>query len=223
MDKNQLKGYLGIVVEMEQACFFQEQLRKNLEYKCNSLGIPKSIPRPIREEAKSSFGTGTIGIGLLFGAIAWFIAGFFLHDIIDGYGSIIAFFVFIICGAIVYSGIIISCDYDAAKAVEKKYNEALALYNRLKAQDEARVQNEKLQKIFLEHELGVIAETHSNTKSKLDKIYEKNILYPKYRDFVAVCTIYEYICSGICSELEGSDGAYRLYETESRLDKIVTI
>lgn len=98
----------------------------------------------------------------------------------------------------------------------------MALYNQDKAKDEARVQNEKLQKIFIENELGIIAETYRNTKSKLDKIYAKNILYPKYRNFVAVCTMYEYISSGRCSELEGRDGAYNLYEMESRMDKIVT-
>ena len=222
MRESQLKEYLGIASEMEQTCFLQEQLRLNLESKYKCLGIPKNIPRPILEEVTSSFGISTIGIGLLFGAIAWFIAGFFLYGNIDGYDPGIAFFVFVICGAVIYSGIIISGDSAAAKENEEKYSKALALYNQDKAKDEARVQNEKLQKIFIENELGIIAETYRNTKSKLDKIYAKNILYPKYRNFVAVCTMYEYISSGRCSELEGRDGAYNLYEMESRMDKIVT-
>ena len=82
MRESQLKEYLGIASEMEQTCFLQEQLRLNLESKYKCLGIPKNIPRPILEEVRSSFGISTIGIGLLFGAIAWFIAGFFYMEIL---------------------------------------------------------------------------------------------------------------------------------------------
>lgn len=37
-----------------------------------------------------------------------------------------------------------------------------------------------------------------------------------------MCSLYEYICAGRCSTLEGHEGAYNLYETEMRLDQIIT-
>ena len=36
-----------------------------------------------------------------------------------------------------------------------------------------------------------------------------------------VCSLYEYICAGRCTELEGHEGAYNIIETEIRLDHII--
>ena len=222
MNKEQLKEYLGIVTEMEQSCFFQNGLRKQLSDKCNLLGIPKSISHPIREEPPSFFSGRTIVEGLLLGIITWFFSGFILYEIIDGYTPGTSLLIFILLGVVISCWISISKDSAASKEFEKKYKEALTSYNQAIAQDDVRVQKENLQKEILKDELAVINKTYQSTKSNLDKIYEKNILYPKYRNFVAVCTMYEYVCSGRCAELEGRDGAYNLYELESRMDKIVT-
>lgn len=53
------------------------------------------------------------------------------------------------------------------------------------------------------------------------KLYDKNILHPKYRNMTAVCTILEYFETGRCSSLTGSDGAYNLYESEIRQNLII--
>lgn len=62
----------------------------------------------------------------------------------------------------------------------------------------------------------------------LQKLYDMDIIYPKYRNFVAVAQLYEYLESGRCTTLEGYEGAYNLYEAELRqsiiinqLDKII--
>ena len=55
----------------------------------------------------------------------------------------------------------------------------------------------------------------------LGKLYAENIIYPKYRNMVAVTMIYEYLESGRCSQLEGPDGAYNLYEMELRQNIII--
>lgn len=55
----------------------------------------------------------------------------------------------------------------------------------------------------------------------LGKLYAENIIYPKYRNMVAVTTIYEYLESGRCNRLEGPDGAYNLYEMELRQNIII--
>jgi hypothetical protein len=58
-------------------------------------------------------------------------------------------------------------------------------------------------------------------EESLDKIYSKNIVYSKYRNLIAISTLYEYFESGRCSELEGSNGAYNLYENELRANIII--
>lgn len=197
-------------------------MKEQLSHQCSLLGIPKAIPHPVREETHSSFSGSSIVVGLLLGVIVWFFSGFVLYEVIDGYDPGTSLLVFALLGPVISCCISISNDNATSKANEKKYKEALAAYNQAKAQDDVRVQKENLQKKVLEDELAVINETYQTTKSNLDKIYKKNVLYPKYRNFVAVCTMYEYVCSGRCAELEGSDGAYNLYEMESRMDKIVT-
>lgn len=66
--------------------------------------------------------------------------------------------------------------------------------------------------------------THPLTELKqtLSHLYDKNIIYPKYRNMVAVCTIFEYLESGRCTELEGPNGAYNLYESELRQNIIIS-
>jgi hypothetical protein len=48
-----------------------------------------------------------------------------------------------------------------------------------------------------------------------------NVIFPKYLDFIAITTIYEYFISGRVSELTGPHGAYNLYEEELRQNIII--
>jgi len=59
------------------------------------------------------------------------------------------------------------------------------------------------------------------TKRALSKLYSMDIIYPKYRELVAMCTMYEYFVTGRCSELTGPNGAYNLYESELRQNLII--
>lgn len=61
----------------------------------------------------------------------------------------------------------------------------------------------------------------NQTQNVLNQFYGLNVIYPKYRNFVSVATIYEYLASGICTELGGPDGAYRFYEEELRAQRIL--
>ena len=53
-------------------------------------------------------------------------------------------------------------------------------------------------------------------------MYNLNVVFGKYRDIVALSTFYEYLVSGRCEKLEGSDGAYNLYESECRANLIIS-
>ena len=55
----------------------------------------------------------------------------------------------------------------------------------------------------------------------LQAVYDENVIFPKYRNFVAITTINEYLMSGRCSELEGPNGAYNLYEMELRQNIVI--
>ena len=61
----------------------------------------------------------------------------------------------------------------------------------------------------------------NEAKKTLEEFYAKSGIYPKYCNLAAVCTIYEYLDSGRCTQLEGPDGAYNLFEAELRQDLII--
>ena len=63
--------------------------------------------------------------------------------------------------------------------------------------------------------------TLNETRRVLNELYSNNIIFPKYRNMVAMCSIYEYFVTGRCSELTGADGAYNIYEYEVRQNMII--
>lgn len=60
------------------------------------------------------------------------------------------------------------------------------------------------------------------SKALLRQMYSIGVIYPKYQNLIAISSFYDYLMSGRCSELEGHEGAYNIYEMEARLDRIVT-
>ena len=118
----------------------------------------------------------------------------------------------------------------------KEYDEQMVAYHQKKANyaaEMARVEQinanskAKYQEAMSEY-------THNSTKTKkqhddallgleqaLQDLYDQNIIYPKYRNMVAMATISEYLMSGRCYELEGPNGAYNLYEMELRQNIVI--
>ena len=52
-------------------------------------------------------------------------------------------------------------------------------------------------------------------------LYAFDVIFGKYRNVVALSTFYEYLMAGRCTQLEGMDGAYNLYENELRASMII--
>ena len=61
-----------------------------------------------------------------------------------------------------------------------------------------------------------------NTQKSLQKLYSKCNIYYKYQNLAAVCSLYDSIATGICTRLEGPDGAYNKYDVEMRQDDYTT-
>lgn len=116
--------------------------------------------------------------------------------------------------------------YNTRKAeAEKTYKSELASYNVavVTAQEEydKACVIAKRQFAYAEDAVKLLDAPLYETKRALKKLYETDIIFPKYRDMVAMCTMYEYFASGRCSQLTGSDGAYNLYEAELRQNLII--
>ena len=57
---------------------------------------------------------------------------------------------------------------------------------------------------------------------KREQIYAKGTIYPGFRNPVAVFTLREYLRMGICTELEGPNGAYSQYMLDVRTSRILS-
>ena len=71
-------------------------------------------------------------------------------------------------------------------------------------------------------QISTAKNTLTSTQQTLQRFYGLNVIYPKYRNFVAISMFYEYLCSGRCSALEGHEGAYNIYEQEIRMNLILS-
>lgn len=242
MDTADLKEYLGIVVDMEKNIYLQQKIVTKLENEINSLGKPAtfyppskplkpSIPEHMKKREKEPF--SVLEVLKTIGLIALIIALIFLITVVS-LAFLVGFFlipitIFMWANEIHDSNV-------ASKKEEKEYYEALDQYNESLVQyekatrkyqkdiamDKVRIEQELIKKGALGADLCQLNIGLNESQAMLSKIYTKNIIFPKYRNLIMVCSLYEYICSGRCSALEGHEGAYNILEMEIRLDRIIT-
>lgn len=217
MNAEQLKEYLGIVVDMEKECFLQEQLRRQLEWQISSLGNPGYIA-PVKEpDIPGLSDMGTMIFLLLIAFVIGLPIGFVLSLFID-------FSIIQIAGIfttiIAFLSIIVLQVNEGAK--QRQYEADLQTYQQAVDENQRRVQEELNISAFLKQELDTLNKRSKQSQETLWELYSKNIIFPKYRSFVMVATIYEYFCSGRCSSLEGHEGAYNILEMELRLNRIIS-
>lgn len=76
-------------------------------------------------------------------------------------------------------------------------------------------------KQFLANEQKAIKNELKKIVETRNELYDYNIVYGKYRNYVALTALYEYLTSARCESLEGVNGAYNLYESELRSNEII--
>ncbi|MDO5549247.1 MAG: hypothetical protein Q4F79_12285 [Eubacteriales bacterium] len=74
----------------------------------------------------------------------------------------------------------------------------------------------------LNAEIPAVRARLQQSKAVLSHFYAADVIDPRYRNFVAVCSLCAYLTSGRCETLEGQQGAYALYEQEAQMGRIVT-
>ena len=122
----------------------------------------------------------------------------------------------------VYLLISISDVSNTNQKLTEEYRKELARYPELVQNKEASYQRALRYAEYLDQLNAQQEKKLTDTRQLLQKAYDKGLLYGKYRNFVAVCSICEYLESGRCSELSGPDGAYNLFEMEIRMNLVIT-
>lgn len=83
------------------------------------------------------------------------------------------------------------------------------------------VQRSTAAAMFIDGEIKSLAADLFAIYGAIDELNSLNIIYKKYQDFYVLCILYEYFLSGRVTELGGADGAYNLYESELKTNKIL--
>lgn len=215
------KAYLKNVVDLEGALYTLNKSIGYLKYGQRNLGISKNYESPQVPEDTSGFVVlvATVVFDFFIGGILGLIIGF--YNLMHGNGFWLSFWacifiVGIILLIIVYLGFTYS-DKGAHEAYEKKLDE----YERLVSQDSVRVNKELKKKKNIDLQILALQNKQKEMTTTLRKLYEMNVLYPKYRNFIAAATFLEYFDSGRCNSLEGHEGAYNIFENELRLNAIL--
>lgn len=104
---------------------------------------------------------------------------------------------------------------------QRKYEQELVELDQSKAAQRAALNRLRNERTDLSDWLIACHESIRETQAALEQLYAVNLIYPKYRSLVAVCTMYEYLDSGRCAALTGHEGAYNLYESELRMNMII--
>ncbi len=98
------------------------------------------------------------------------------------------------------------------REINRKNGEAIAAYNQTLEDRNAKLkQNERSQAVSRQN-IALLKAKYNDAKLLLQKYYDLDILYIKYRGLARVSKYLEFLESGICHSLEGADGAYRLCE-----------
>lgn len=107
----------------------------------------------------------------------------------------------------------------------KRYNSKLKKYQK----ESEKIDETNANQIVLYNEKkAIIDDRKSNVKKDLkdvektlSKYYDLDVIYPKYRNLVALTTFAEYLESGRCKSLYGYTGCYNVYEQELRQNTII--
>lgn len=221
MAENSLKMYLKNVYAMEKAVYLQEEVCKEILSRRNRLKNWK--PQAMKKvEVQYPNKDGVIDGLKIFFTVTGLLMGIF--NIIEGNVYIGSLF---ILGGL---GLALWCDFWLGPKIEK------AEYEELYAEEKKKIDAENtnieamnmVAKIEIDRKLKALDAEYSVAKQQLDetknilhKMYNKAIIFPKYRNFTAVSSFYEYIDSGRCTRLDGHEGAYNIFENEIRQNIII--
>lgn len=73
----------------------------------------------------------------------------------------------------------------------------------------------------IEYEISYIFLLLEKLIETKNQLFGYNVVYEKYRDYIVITMLCDYLKAGRCDGLEGPNGAYNIYEQESRADIII--
>lgn len=121
--------------------------------------------------------------------------------------------------------------YAEYQAKEMEYKRLSTEYQRQVNENKKALQKDREQQLAkdiresqmpIDKEMEILLNELKDTILTRNKLYSQGVIYGKYRNYVAVSTFCDYLISGRCDSLDGPNGAYNLYEQETRADIVIS-
>lgn len=231
VEKDKLIQYLKTIerLEKDKRTLYYSIYEKDRDIR--QLGNCRIISPPDKPFIQFDIDGATLFEGLLFslaiGVILFtFFWSIFHPESIDspGIGGLIFSLCIIAVGLYCVVGMLrmlIGPFFDYYSDIQKYKNELVAHQQQLQ-QDQIRVQQELILKEQVSEDRQILSQQWEQADKTLQSYYDLNVIYPSYRAIVPVSMFIQYLESGRCSQLEGSDGCYNLYESELRQNVIIS-
>lgn len=217
MTLNELREYLKRLYEIEKNIYEEEQAYFYLNSKLN-----KQVKYYETTTIKETSSPETSSYLIRDSITVFIIAGlFFILGNFSGIGLVTFFNLFALCFLI--AGIIMLYIHHHQQQQEKeRIAKSTKQRELIEKKNELLRMKDKNEKTSASTQLQILDKMLSDSKKLRTKYYDLNIIHPKYRNLVAISSIYEYIDTGRCRELEGPHGAYDTYEYMRELKEIKT-
>lgn len=225
MDREKLKKYLLYAQEMESSLYTMYQTICTMDEEIGRLGKHKKFEQPVMhtnafyeliEGIKAALG----GIIIIFGI--GIVAVLILEIFFDNHRvHVISLTVGILLELLIILIFVVWIPVSEYLEDKRCYEEKLEEYNNNQYRDEERVKAELELKKTMIHQRKKLSEQYQRTYQSLSEFYSLGVLHSKYQNLVAVSTLFEYLDTGRCAQLEGADGAYDKYEVELRQNLII--
>lgn len=218
-----LKQYMKKVYGLEKSIYEQKVLANNIKSKISQINSSLKLNLEVKEKAGNQNGklfAGIIASIIISAGLFWL--SFFLEG--PGIGAPQIAITFARVLAVAYTVIsligIVVVLYKRGKTV--RYNRAVEMENIENQKEFQNWQSNLLAtRKSLREEFDIVKNEIGKYEQILEELYSFDILFPKYRNIVAVSSIFEYLEAERCYELTGHEGAYNLYENELRLGHII--
>lgn len=222
--REEYKQYLREVCYYEQNLLTIDLSIERLRNQMSGLGASRHIQKPSKGTVDSRSKAAS---ALIPSVVMGFIPILVISLIIVIYSDLIwaGVAAFIVLYVIWYVFIFCILDSDRKKKnkeIQERNDRVQADYEEVVREESRRLESENIQKQSLACDISNLEIDRGICSRALDDLYTCTILHPKYRNFVAAASFYDYFDTGRCSSLEGANGAYATYEMESRLDKIIS-
>lgn len=219
--QKELLPYLQKIVSLEQAAYVEEGLLNIFRNERENIDTQERVvpePKP-PEEAIGDLGMA-LSYAALIAAVVCIIAAIKYSSL--GSGLIAGVIALVLFTIIFYYFWETRSAKKSNNYRKEKYQQEMAQYP-IDVQNEEDAYQQALRRAeYFDQLIAQQEKKLEDTRRLLQEAYDKGLLYGKYRNFVAVCSICEYLESGRCSELGGPDGAYNLFEQEIRANMVIT-